>query len=94
MVSYIEVGVSDFLRLMKSYLDREIDAKSYCSRYFDLMTKRMTISREVSTILQIGFGDADDYDPDLRLEHTILEPALRDRVAKTITELEGLGYTV
>ena len=54
----------------------------------------MTISREVSTILQIGIGDADDYDPDLRLEHTILEPALRDRVAKTITELEGLGYTV
>jgi hypothetical protein len=94
MASYIEVGVSDFLKLMKSYLDREIDANSYCSRYFDLMTKRMTIGREVSTILQIGFGDADDYDPDLRLEHTILEPELRDRVAKTIAEIAALGHTV
>jgi hypothetical protein len=93
MASYIEVEVSDFLRLMKSFLDREVDAKSYCSRYFDLMTQRMTVTREVSTILQIGFGDADDYDPDLRLEHTILEPELRCRVANTISELEALGYT-
>jgi hypothetical protein len=38
------------------------------------------------------FVDADDYDPVVRLEHTILEPELRRRVANTIEELAALGH--
>ena len=79
---------------MKSFLNSEIDAESYCARYFDLMVKRMTVGEEESKILGIGYHDADDYDADLRLEHTILEPELKTRVAESLAGLTALGHKI
>jgi hypothetical protein len=91
MENYREVGVPDYLRLMKDYLNEQIDALSYQRGIFDLMKQRARLSDEEFGILQIAYGDADDYDPIVRLEYTILEPELRRRVANSIEELAALG---
>jgi Bacterial self-protective colicin-like immunity len=87
MESYGEVGVPEFLQLMKDYLDGRTDVRSYRQGYFALMKKRMVLNEEESRILQTAYGDADDYDPLIRLAHTIEEPELRKRVAKSLEEL-------
>jgi hypothetical protein len=92
MEHYGEVGVPDFLRLMQNYLDGKIDVDSYCSSYFDLAVKRNTITSDESRIIYTAYHDADDYDPEVRLEHTILEPELRRRIAMSIEELAALGH--
>jgi hypothetical protein len=91
MGDYREVGVPDFLRFMKEYLDRKIDARSYQRGIFDLMKQRGTFTDEEFRILQMALADADDYDPIVKLEYTILEPELRRRVANSIEELIALG---
>ena len=85
-----EVQISDFLSLMRSYLAGEIAARDYQSQYFELMKKRMTITEYEFRILQTAYGDADDYDPSVRLEHTIGEPELKRRVQKSIHDLNEL----
>jgi len=88
---YSEVGVPDFLHLMKDYLDGKIDAGGYQRGIFDLMKQRARLSDEEYRILQMAYGDADDYDPIVKLEYTILEPELRCRVANSIEKLAALG---
>ena len=54
----------------------------------------MNISDErADQIIQRGYCDADDYDPVVRLPNTILEPELRERVAKSMRDLNSLGYS-
>ena len=92
MENYGEIDISDFLRLMKDFVDGRIDARQYQSSYSDLMIKRFVVpSEDVSRVLQQAFGDADDYDPVVRLPSTIEEPELRRRVSNSIRELESLG---
>lgn len=43
------------------------------------------------SIIGLAYHDADDYDPEVRLEHTIEEPELRRRVAESLDELKALG---
>jgi len=57
------------------------------------MKKRSIITDEAFCLLQTAYTDADDYDPVVRLEYTILEPVLRSRVAKSVEDLAALGYT-
>jgi hypothetical protein len=92
MQKYIQVKVTDFLRQMEGYIDGKIGVDDYCQGIFALMKRRMTISDEECRILQTAFHDADDYDAEIRLEHTILEPELRRRVATSIEELRALGH--
>lgn len=93
MENYGEIGVLEFVRLMKDYLERRIDTSQYRERYFALTKKRVHIPNEdVDRIVQQAYGDADDYDPVVRLPHTIQEPELRERVGKSVKELELLGY--
>jgi hypothetical protein len=92
-----EFGVVDFIRLMKAYLDRQIDARTYQRRYFDLTVQRVNIPNEdVSRITQQDYGDADDYEPDDALRQTnpqwVGKLQLRQRVAKSLRDLEALGY--
>ncbi len=92
MENYGEAGVPDFLRLMKDYLNGCIAVDHYRKSYFVLMKKRMTVTDDVSRILQQAYGDADDYDAVVKLEYTIDEAQLRERVAQTVSELAALGY--
>jgi len=55
------------------------------------MKQRGTFTDEEFRILQMALADADDYDPIVKLEYTILEPELRRRVANSIEELIALG---
>ena len=94
-----EVCVVDYVRLMKNFLDGRIDARQYTRSYFDLNKRRINIpNEEVSRITQQAFGDADDYEPDsaLRQENPrwIEETELARRVAKSLRELEAMGYRV
>jgi len=89
-----EVQVSDFLSLMSRLLAGEIEAREYQSQYFELMKNRMTVTEDEFRILQMAYGDADDYDPSLRLEHTIEEPELKRRVGKSIHDLKELRSSV
>jgi uncharacterized protein YktA (UPF0223 family) len=94
MENYGEVHVLEFLRLMKAFLDKKIDAGHYRGAYFALMKKRMILSEEESRILQTAYGDADAYDPKLKLQHTIDDYELNARVSKSLAELAALGYLV
>jgi hypothetical protein len=94
-----EFSVIDYMRLMKTFLDENIDARKYKRSYFDLTKRRVNIpNEEVNRITQQAYGDADDYEPDTELRKTnpqwIGEPELRERVAKSLRELEALGYQV
>ncbi len=92
MEDYCEASVLDFLRLMRDYLDGKIEVRGYQRGIFTLMKQRARFTDEEFRILQMAFVDVDDYDPVVRLEHTILEPELRSRVANSIRELTALGY--
>ena len=95
MENYGEVSVLDFMRLMKDFLDRRISADQYARDYFGLSKKRINISDgAISRITQQAYGDADDYesDPAIRYPKWIGEPELRERVTKSLHELEALGY--
>lgn len=94
-----EIGVVDFIRLMKAFLEGDIPAQKYTRAYFDLTKKRVNIpNEEADLITQQAYGDADDYEPDAELRRTnpqwIGEPELRQRVAKSLRDLEALGYQV
>lgn len=69
----------------------QVDAQGYREAYFALMKKRTNLAAEEFEIIQHAFVDADDYDPEVRLDHTIEEPELKMRVAKSVEELSGLG---
>jgi hypothetical protein len=88
MENYDEVDVPDFLDFMKEYLEGKIDAESYRQGFFKLMKKRARFTDDEFRLIQVAFLDADDYDPVVRLEYTILEPELRRRVAMSV----ALGY--
>jgi hypothetical protein len=94
MENYCEVGVSDFLCLMNEYLEGKIDVDTHRYGVFAAMKKRARISDDEFRIIQGAFVDADDYDPAVRLEHTILESELRRRVAMSIMGLYALGCEV
>jgi len=86
-----EVGVQDFLQLMEDYLVERIGVISYRQGIFELMKKRGKFTEEEFWTLQTAFTDGDDYDAEVRLEHTILEPELKCRVAKSVERLAALG---
>jgi hypothetical protein len=95
MESNDEFDVTDYMRLMRDFLDRRIDAHQYIRSYFELTVKRVNIpNEEVSRITQQAYGDADDYEPDITIRHPnwIGESELRDRVARSLRELACLGY--
>jgi hypothetical protein len=92
MENYGEVAVSDFVRLMRDYLEGRTDVQFYRQTYFALMKKRMNLSEDESRILQHAYGDADDYDQKVRLPFTLEESELKKRVAKSLQELAGMGY--
>jgi hypothetical protein len=94
MENYGEVGVTDFLCLMKEYLEEKIDVDTYRHGVFALMKKRARLSDDEFRIIEVAFVDADDFDPVLRLEYTILEPELKRRVALSIKGLAALGSEV
>jgi hypothetical protein len=90
-----EISVVEYLRLMKDYLEGRIDAERYTKHYFELTQRRVNIpNEEVSRVTQQAYGDADDYEPDADLRKTdprwIGESELKDRVRKSLRELEGL----
>jgi hypothetical protein len=62
MDPYPQIGVRDFIRLMKDFLDRRIDVRQYQGSYFDLSKKRFIVTEEEDEILQQAYGDADDFD--------------------------------
>jgi hypothetical protein len=61
--------------------------------YFDLSKKRFVAISEVDKILQQAYGDADDFDDVVHLEHTINEEQLRSRVSTSLERLKRLGTT-
>lgn len=93
MERYTEATVSDFLRLMTDYLESKIDVQEYRKRIFDAMKRGISTGESEYQILQTAYGDADDFDAEIRLEYTIEEPELRRRVTKSIEELALLGYS-
>ena len=97
MESFGEVGIPDYMRLMKDYLDGRIPVHEYKKSYFELNKKRVNIpDEEASRITQQAYGDADDYEPDpsIRLPYVIDESQLKERVAKSLRALELLGYRI
>jgi hypothetical protein len=51
------------------------------------MKRRAVLSEDEFRLVQESYGDADDYDPEVRLPQTIEEPELRKRVAATASRL-------
>ena len=96
MENYGEVGVPEFMRLMRDFLQDRLDARQYAQQYFALMVKRMTLTEEESRVLQRAYGDADDYEPNpaIELPNLLNERQLRERVAQSLRELAELGYSV
>jgi hypothetical protein len=97
MEDYGELSADVYSRLMKDFLDGRIDAKQYRRGYFSLAKKRVNIPNEnVDRVTQQAYGDADDYeaDPALRAKNPkwIDEAQLKERVAKSLRQLENLGY--
>jgi Bacterial self-protective colicin-like immunity len=92
-----ELGVAEYMRLMQAFLGGRIDARNYRRSYFELTKQRVNISsEEVSRITQQAYSDADDYEPDVELRKAnpqwIGEEELRERVTKSLRELEAIGY--
>ena len=77
---------------MKDFFEEKIDVRSYQMGIFALMKRRSRFTNDEYRIIQVAYGDADDFDPIVRLEYTILEPELRRRVANSIEELAALGF--
>jgi hypothetical protein len=85
-----QVSVADFAGMMQQFLDRSIDVNTYCRELLKLFTKRVEPHGETTDrILQIAYGDADDYDDVNRLPYTIDEGELRLRVARSLAELNA-----
>jgi hypothetical protein len=97
MESCGEVGALDYVGLMADYLAGRLDADQYTKAFFAFNKRRVNLPNErASELIQKAHGDADDYEPDTELRRTnrqwIGEPELRARVAKSLRELEALGY--
>ena len=92
-----QFGPSEYVRLMKDFLACKISAMQYCRKYFSYSSKRLNIlTDELDEIIQRAYGDADDYeeDPVLRKQDSawINEDQLREKVSKSLYELESRGY--
>ncbi|HYB62314.1 MAG TPA: colicin immunity domain-containing protein [Methylomirabilota bacterium] len=86
-----------YSQLMKDFLDGRVTAAHYCRNYFDLGHRRVVIpNEEVERVTRQAFWDAEDYeaDPSLRARNPkwIDEAQLKERVARSLRELESLGY--
>jgi hypothetical protein len=91
MTDLSEISASHFARLMTDFLAGAIPAREYQRRMFDAMNRRCAMTDDEFSIIGLAYHDADDYDPEVRLEHTIEEPELRRRVAESLDELKALG---
>jgi hypothetical protein len=99
MTDHEERDIRDCMRLMRQFLDGQIDAKQYTRSYFDLTKERVNIpDEETSMITQQAYGDADDYEADASLRERdrqwIDEVQLKERVAKSFHRLEALGWRI
>ena len=94
MDPYPQIGVHDFIVLMKDFLDGRIDVRQYQRSYFDLSKKRFIVTEEEDKILQQAYGDADDFDDVVHLEYTINEEQLRARVSASLERLKTLGQVI
>ncbi len=92
--SYPQVGVIDFMRLMRDFLGKRIDVHQYRRSYFDLSKMRMDMSDDEDKIIQEAYGDADDFDDVVHLEYTIDETQLRERVSGSLERLRALGHAI
>ncbi|WP_348261129.1 hypothetical protein P8935_15115 [Telmatobacter sp. DSM 110680] len=93
MTETSELDVLYFLRLMSDYLKGSLSVHEYQRAMFDSSKKRWKLTEEQSRIVQTAYGDVDDFDSDVRLAHTIQEPALRIRVCKSLEDLRSLADT-
>jgi hypothetical protein len=99
MESCGEVGALDYMHLMADYLTGKIDGDQFTKSFFGLDKRRVNLPDErASELILRAHGDADDYEPDTDLQRTnrqwIGERELRERVAKSLRELEALGYYI
>lgn len=89
MDTFPQVEVADFVRLMKDFLVNLIDVHEYRRSYFGFAKMRMgVLSDEEDKIIQQAYGDADDFDDAVQLEHTIDEGQLRQRVSASLERLK------
>ena len=80
---------------MKEFLDRRIDVHEYRRCYFSFAKMRVgVLSEEEDKIVQQANGDADDFDDAVKLEYTIDEGQLRQRVSASLEKLKTLGHAV
>jgi|SRR5580765_8800167 len=90
-----QVGVADYVRLMKDFLDHRIDVHEYRRCYFSFAKMRAGILSEgEDKIIQQAYGDADDFDNAVKLEYTIDEGQLRLRVSASLEKLKTLGHAI
>lgn len=89
-----EIQVSYYAKLMKHFLDRKVSVHQYREGIFNAALVRCTLTEEQCAIIGIAFHDADDYDGEIRLPHTIDESELRSRVTKSLKELLSLGVVM
>ncbi|MGB8322619.1 MAG: hypothetical protein WCE52_06625 [Candidatus Acidiferrum sp.] len=99
MESRGEVGARDYMRLMADYLAGKIDVDQYTKAFFGFNKRRANLPDEGARELILRpHGDADDYEPDIDLRRTnrpwIAESELRERVAKSLCDLEPLGHSI
>ena len=94
LTEFPEITVYYYAKLMRDFLDRTISVNQYRERIFDAAKVRCTLTEEESHIIGNAFHDADDYDYEIRLPHTIKEPELRNRVAESLKELLSLGVVI
>jgi hypothetical protein len=93
--NFPQVEVADYVRLMKDFLDSRIDVHEYRRSYFSFAKMRAgALSEEEDKIIQQGYGDADDFDDTVKLEYTIDEDQLRQRVSSSLEKLKTLGHAI
>jgi hypothetical protein len=52
------------------------------------------LSEEEDKIIQQAYGDADDFDDAVKLEYSIDEGQLRQRVSASLEKLKTLGHAI
>jgi hypothetical protein len=90
-----EVRIGFFITLMTHYVSGKISADEYARSIFDTFAhKRLDLPQgEPEEIITRAYGDADDYDPKIKLPYTYTEDELRKRVTTALERLLELGYS-
>ena|SRR5215467_10877561 len=91
MVRDWDYDETDYLRLMKAYLEGRIGVEAFSRQLWGMNGKRSLMTEAASEIICRALGETDRFDPVLREPEYIEEPSLREFISRSVKQLEALG---